>query len=261
MYLYIVIIIIVLGIFFILWNRFQHFTNTDYLMKINLDDFEYHPRLSKNNIIELRKGQKKMSNMLKEFDKICMKYNIRYFLVGGSLIGALAYGGWIPWDADVDIEVHEDDYMKLCEILQKELPSTMWFQNKDTDKRYLDGHIIIGKIRDLNSCYTSIKYNWHGGLQIDVNKYKEIDGIIQFPDNIKVDYLTHNDIYPLKRVKFDDFEVNIMNNSEKYLKNNYGKKWYENLPINKRFPHEGNVDATNTCHYHYEMYPDLYPKK
>ena len=90
--------------------------------------------------------------------------------------------------------------------------------------------------------------------------YKENNGRITFPDNPDVDYMTTSDIYPLRRVPFENFYVYVMNNSEKYLVNNYSDKWMENLPINKRFPHEGLIDANKTCHHHYKLYPQLYPK-
>ena len=75
------------------------------------------------------------------------------------------------------IEVCEDDYDKLKEVLKKELPDNMRFQNFETDKYYPKNNNIAGKVRDLNSCY--IQYTNNGGtqrrngLQIDLNIYKE----------------------------------------------------------------------------------------
>lgn len=223
------------------------------------NNFKYSPKLSVQNIKNLKEGQKKMSNMLKEFDRICRKYNIKYFLIGGSLIGALAYKGWIPWDGDVDLEICEEDYPKFKSVIQKELPKDMWFQDSNIDSNYKD--IILGKLRDLNSCYTDYPYigkESHQGLQMDVNIYKEKKGRIYFPDNRAVTYLTKDDVYPIKRVPFEDFEVCVMNNSEKYLVNNYGKKWYKDLPIKDRYAHEGRIDPNKTCPFHYSKYPQLY---
>ena len=249
---FIVLILIILIIIFVTQNF-------NYLKK-NKESFQnYSPILSQRDIINIKKGQKKMSNMLKEFDRICNKYNIKYFLIGGSLIGALAYKGWIPWDGDVDLEVREQDYAKLKAVIQKELPKNIWFQDKYTDSKY--NHRILGKMRDLTSCYTDYPYvgkTSHQGLQIDINIYKEMNGNIYFPDNKKVTYLTKEDIYPLKRVPFENFHVYVMNNSKKYLVNNYGKNWNKNLPVEKRFPHEGRMDANKTCNFHYKMYPNLY---
>ena len=256
--IYILLSIIIFLIYILHSNTINHKE-----LYTTYNDFKYSDTLTIEDIKQIKKGQKKMSHMIKVFDTICQKNNIRYFLIGGSLIGALAYKGWIPWDGDIDLEVHEDDYPKLKNLLQTELPKNMWFQDHSTDKYYPKNNNIIGKVRDLNSCYIEYTNNggtqWHNGLQIDINIYKEDDnGKISFPDNTKVDYLTTNDVYPLKRVPFEDFHVNVMKHSEKYLVNNYSSNWMKDLPVKDRFPHEGKMDGENTCSFHYEKYPNLY---
>ena len=184
-------------------------------------DNKYSSKLSQKDILNIKKGQKRMSLMLKEFDRICRKHNIKYFLIAGSLIGALLYDGWIPWDGDVDIEVCEKDYKRLESVIQEELPKHIFFQNKKTDPKY--NHRILAKLRDLETCYTDYPYvgkTSHQGLQIDINIYKEnTEGKIYFPDDMKHSIsanLRKEDIYPLKRVPFEDFSVLIMNNPDKY---------------------------------------------
>ena len=53
---------------------------------------------------------------LKEFDKFCKKNDLHYFLRGGSVLGAVKYRGFIPWDDDMDIAVPRDDYERLIEL-------------------------------------------------------------------------------------------------------------------------------------------------
>lgn len=56
-------------------------------------------------------------NLMIEINDICEKHNIKYTLMGGSLIGAIRHNGFIPWDDDMDIGMLYDDYMKFIDVL------------------------------------------------------------------------------------------------------------------------------------------------
>lgn len=55
---------------------------------------------------------------LKEFQKICDENSIHFFLRGGSVLGAVKYKGFIPWDDDMDVAVPREDYEKLIQLFQ-----------------------------------------------------------------------------------------------------------------------------------------------
>lgn len=54
--------------------------------------------------------------ILRHFDSFCKDNQIRYFLSNGTLLGAVKYKGFIPWDDDIDVLVPREDYNKLIEL-------------------------------------------------------------------------------------------------------------------------------------------------
>lgn len=96
----------------------------------------------------LRQEQLRMLDLLNELDRICKKYNIRYWLSSGTLLGAVRHQGFIPWDDDLDIEMFEEDYLRLMKVLPGELPEHLALQCHDTDPNYF---YPFAKLRDRNS--------------------------------------------------------------------------------------------------------------
>lgn len=65
--------------------------------------------------------------ILKEIDRICRKYGIRYVLDSGTLLGAVRHQGFIPWDDDADVAFTRDNYEKFAKVVRKELPRDLKF--------------------------------------------------------------------------------------------------------------------------------------
>ena len=93
-------------------------------------------------------------DILIEFDRICKKHGLKYFLMCGTLLGAIRHKGFIPWDDDIDVAMPRDDFNKL-NTLQDEFKHPFFLQTPLTDKEfahpYLEplGHKRNGEKRHL----------------------------------------------------------------------------------------------------------------
>ena len=72
--------------------------------------------------ITLQEMQKIELNLLLEFDKLCKLHRLRYYIDGGTLLGAMCYEGFIPWDDDIDLKMPRPDYERFL-TLKGELPA------------------------------------------------------------------------------------------------------------------------------------------
>lgn len=88
--------------------------------------------------LSMKETQAISLEILKTVADICEEQNLRYYLIYGTLIGAIRHKGYIPWDDDVDIMMPRPDYDKLLEYMyshKKDYPDLKVF-NHDVSKDY-----------------------------------------------------------------------------------------------------------------------------
>lgn len=223
-------------------------------------NLELSPQLSEEDRRQLRLGQQKMTRMLQWLDRICRSHQLTYFLTGGNLLGAVLYGGWIPWDGDIDIELLQDDYLVFQQVVQSELPPDLWFQNRATDPRYRGA--VTCKLRDLHSYYRGWESGpWHSGLQIDISTFTVERGVVHTTDVAQTANLVYEDIFPLRELTFDRLHVPVPNRYETYLDKKYGcivPDWRAIPSREDRFPHEGRMNSEVSSVSQRSDYPYLY---
>lgn len=71
-------------------------------------------------------------DMLLELEKICNRHGLRFYIDGGTLLGAYCYEGFIPWDDDIDIKMPRNDYEQLLQY-RDELPEYMSIVSPEED--------------------------------------------------------------------------------------------------------------------------------
>ena len=138
------------------------------------------------------KLQKTLLLMMQDVHDVCVRNNIRYSLYGGSCLGAVRHKGFIPWDDDIDITMHRDDWEKFKLCFDKELGENYVMEaprygNKDCKttwaKVYKKG-TILEEINDVNAPYEK-------GIFVDIFFYDNVSDnkIIRKFDSIVSDFL------------------------------------------------------------------------
>lgn len=106
-------------------------------------------------------------DLLLKFDAVCKKHGLTYFLMFGSLLGAVRHQGFVPWDDDVDVAMPRKDYQTLLE-LKDEFPAPYFLQTPYTDEGY---YYSFAKIRNGNTTAMSRKFSYNTfnqGIFLDI---------------------------------------------------------------------------------------------
>ena len=79
-----------------------------------------------------------------EIDRVCRGNGIKYSLIGGSLLGSVRHGGFIPWDDDMDIAMLRDDFEHFISVCEAGgLKPEFDLQTNTNDKGYVYGHAKV----------------------------------------------------------------------------------------------------------------------
>lgn len=89
-----------------------------------------------NKVNELNEVQIAAKKIVEELISVCEENQIRYFVLGGTLLGCVRHKGFIPWDDDIDIGFPRDDYERLLKILENNKFVLTSYQTDETHISY-----------------------------------------------------------------------------------------------------------------------------
>lgn len=252
-----------------------------------------------DNETTLQDYQNACFDVFKRLVSFLNENKIEYWLDGGSILGLIRHGDFIPWDDDIDIAMDEKNYAKFRNLAKQKLTNNLSFIDEGSGylkngfcKVFVSDYEMINHIKD----YEKLLY----GIYVDIfvmERYPSIPKFIKKPflrlsqrvatvmelgafykPNLKnimkmfiymsanfilnlvwnllpksdhianprglnVYFMTHshNNIFPLKSMKWRNIEVSIPANSDGYLKELYGDNYMQLPPKSKQVIHSEKI--------------------
>lgn len=117
---------------------------------------------------EVKEVQGKILEIMKHMDKLCRDNGIVYYIMGGTALGAVRYGGFIPWDDDLDIFMTPMEYEKFKKAFEAENSPLFVLQEWHTTPDYLE----YAKVRMNGTTFIEKAFkdrkDLHQGIYVDI---------------------------------------------------------------------------------------------
>ncbi|WP_270658426.1 LicD family protein [Parabacteroides merdae] len=123
---------------------------------------------------ELKEIQSIELNALEDIVRVCDELNIKYFLIGGSALGAIRHKGFIPWDDDIDIGMPREDYRKFLEKAPSFLSSNYHIQSPYNDVfcPYFYSKVRVNGTLFMEYCNRNLPI--HHGVYVDIFPFDNV---------------------------------------------------------------------------------------
>ncbi|MBQ2865971.1 MAG: LicD family protein [Clostridia bacterium] len=119
---------------------------------------------------EIREYQLAQLELIKMMDDLCSQLNLTYYIIGGTLLGAVRHKGFIPWDPDIDIAMPRKDYEAVREYFDTHKSERYFYQHYSTEKNHLSPHALI-KIKESHVLFKYVSTHFkprYDGIYLDI---------------------------------------------------------------------------------------------
>lgn len=158
----------------------------------------------------LRSLQLHELEILKTVRDICERNNIKYYLNGGTLLGAVRHKGFIPWDDDIDIAMPYADFVHFSKIAVEEFPESLFLQNSETDKNFWWPFAKVRLNGTTMGTEDELACDMHNGIWLDIFPLVYFDSVQEYKKLAKVVFLCNF----LQKENY--FRANIKSENTKY---------------------------------------------
>ena len=123
---------------------------------------------------ELEKLQTALYQILSEIKRVCNKHGIRYFITGGTAIGAYFWEKILPWDDDVDVGMLRPDYEHFMNVAQEEFGDEYFVQTPETDPHvpFFFMKVRMNGTEFNEETFSHIKM--HQGIYVDIFPFDKV---------------------------------------------------------------------------------------
>ncbi len=164
-------------------------------------------KLSKEEVIQLRKTQLEILDFFCDF---CEKNNLKYYLFGGTLLGAVRHKGYIPWDDDLDLCMPYEDYAKMLKLFPKD--GNFFLEDVSTDKHYFHS---FAKIMKANTVYREYRVQ---NVRYRQSIFIDIFPIIYVPNSNNLAYFNFCLAYELLSIRLQPKLIKMPSDKKTSLK-------------------------------------------
>lgn len=127
----------------------------------------------------LRRVQLTQLEIAREIKRVCEENDIRFFLLGGTYLGAVRHQGFIPWDDDMDLGMLRGEYEKFCRIAPEKLGPDYCLQTWYTEPNY---GLPFGKVMKRGTVYLESKKSrrlQENGIYVDIFPFDSVPQDLQ----------------------------------------------------------------------------------